>query len=120
MLRRFLFFSDSYTGQNRNRYVATIMKYAVHALPLESIELKFLEVGHTQMECDSMHSVIERRNKNLTIYSPLDWSNIIRLAKRADPYTVKTVIFEEFLDLKKLKKDIIKGKSEFLRFFAIK
>lgn len=105
------FFSDSCTGQNRNRYVATIMKYAVHALPLETIEIKFLEVGHTQMECDSMHSVIERKKKNLTIYSPLDWANIILFAKKNNPYTVQTVTFEDFLDLKRLKKDIIKGKA---------
>lgn len=104
------FFSDSCTGQNRNRYMATILKYAVHVLPLDTIDLKFLEVGHTQMECDNMHSMIERRKKNLSIYSPLEWMNIVLLAKRKNPYKVRTVSFEEFLDLKKLKKDIIKGK----------
>lgn len=103
------FFSDSCGGQNRNRFIAALMKVAVAMLAIECIELKFLEVGHTQMEVDSMHSVIERHKKNLVVYSPLEWPNIVRASKRSKPYTVKNIFYEDIFDLKKLKKDFIKG-----------
>lgn len=106
------FFSDSCGGQNRNRFIATLLKYAVTVLPtIQIIDLKFLEVGHTKMEVDSMHSVIERAKKNKNIFSPLEWPNIIRQAKRKDPYDVDIVEFDEFLDLKALKEEFIKGKD---------
>lgn len=104
------FFSDSCGGQNRNRFIATLLKMAVAILPLECIDLKFLEVGHTDMEVDCMHSVIERHKKNINVYSPLEWTNIVLTAKRKDPYVVHNVFYENIYDLKILKKEFIKGK----------
>lgn len=103
------FFSDSCGGQNRNRYVASLLKYATTVLSnVEIIDLKFLEVGHTDMEVDSMHSVIERAKKNKNIYSPLEWPNIIRDSKRQSKYDVNILEFDDFIDLKKLKDEYIK------------
>ena len=31
---------------------------------------EFLERGHTQMECDSVHSTVERKLRNRQIYAP--------------------------------------------------
>lgn len=107
------FFSDSCGGQNRNRFVACMLKYAVSTIPtLETIDLKFLEVGHTDMEVDSMHSVIERAKKNKNIFSPLEYPNIIRDSKRRNPYDVEVLQFNEFFDLKKFKDEYIKGKLQ--------
>lgn len=118
-IKTVVLFSDSCGGQNRNRYIATILKYAVWVLPnLERIEIKFLEVGHTQMEVDSMHSVIERNKKNKTIYSPLEWPAIVRSAKRTNPYEVTVMEYDQFYDLKRLNKDLIKGKY-FTHFYYI-
>lgn len=103
------FFSDSCGGQNRNRFIASVLKVAVAILPLDCIDLKFLEVGHTQMEVDAMHSVIERHTKSLTVYSPLEWPNIVRGSKRNKPYIVNDIIYQDVFDLKKLKKDFITG-----------
>lgn len=55
--------SDSCGGQNRNRYMASLLLYAVNTLPIKEIHLKFLETGHTQMEVDCIHSLIERAKK---------------------------------------------------------
>lgn len=55
----------------------------IHEHPtLKEINLKFLETGHTYMECDTMHSVIERAARIIPVYAPSDWIKIIRQAKK--------------------------------------
>ena len=46
---------------------------------------KYLCKGHTQMEVDSIHSVIERTLKNRSIYSPASYIDLIEYAKKKDP-----------------------------------
>jgi len=61
-------FSDTCGGQNRNQNITAILYYAVQTIQnLKSIEEKFLESGHTYMECDSMHSAIEFAKKNSAV-----------------------------------------------------
>ena len=75
-------FSDSCSGQNHNQYVAALHLYATQVLPINTIDYKCLVSGHTQMECDSMHSVVEYAYKNVFIYSTSDWRNVLFSAKR--------------------------------------
>lgn len=39
-------------------------------------EQKFLEKGHTQIECDSAHANIEKRLKKESIFVPFDYINV--------------------------------------------
>lgn len=56
--------SDCCPGQNRNSIVACMLQEPVARIPdLKTIDLKFLEPGHTHMECDSMHATIERASE---------------------------------------------------------
>jgi len=58
--------SDSTVAQNRNQYITSLLLVAVLCLPnIETIEQKFLEPGHTEMEVDSMHSAIDFQRKHL-------------------------------------------------------
>ena len=82
------FHSDSCGGQNRNQYVASVLMHSVQSLPLEEITLNFLETGHTQMKCDSMHAAIELAKKNVRVYSQREWYNVIHMARRHKPYVV--------------------------------
>ena len=50
---------------------------------------KILEKGHTQMECDSVHTTIEKSIKNRNIYVPADYAGFAANAKCSSPYTVK-------------------------------
>lgn len=62
--RHAIFYSDACSGQNRNQFTATCLLHAVtHHSSIEVIDHKFLESGHTQMECDSMHAAIEFAKK---------------------------------------------------------
>ncbi len=79
---------DACGGQNRNQHVAGAMMYAAKHLSLSIIDIVFLESGHTDMECDSMHSAIECAKKAAPIYVPSQWHTVASVARRKDPYLV--------------------------------
>lgn len=112
-------FSDTCGGQNRNQNVLALLYYFVHyeATNLEVIEQKFLESGHSMMECDSMHSAIEKQKRNLSVYTMNDWINIFKMArskrgkKRNEAYEVNELKFTDFIDLRRLSSDLLNNKS---------
>ena len=75
---------------------------------IEIIDHKFLESGHTQMECDSMHSAIEFAKKKTEIYVPTQWATVIRMARRKNPYFVIPLQFEDIYDFKQVQKISLK------------
>ena len=56
-------YSDSYTGQNRNKFMAMELLHAVKTSSIEMIDNEFLQTGHINLECDSMHSAIDFAKK---------------------------------------------------------
>lgn len=43
-----------------------------------TITQKYLEPGHTQMECDAVHAAIERKLKNREIHLPSDYITVTK------------------------------------------
>jgi hypothetical protein len=68
-------FSDGCTAQNRNSVVSNALLRLAMARNV-TITQKYLEKGHTQMEVDSVHSVIERKMKNREIFLPTQYATI--------------------------------------------
>lgn len=63
------------------------------------IDQKYLVVGHTQMEVDSMHATIERKLVG-DIYIPHDYVVVMESARlKPSPYVVKQVSHDEVLKL---------------------
>lgn len=61
-------YSDTCGGQNKNSYVAVMCLVALqNNKNLRTIDHKFLIPGHTHMECDTDHSVIEQKKKKSTM-----------------------------------------------------
>ena len=83
-----ILYSNGCTYQNRN----SIMSNALIHLSIElniDIYQKFLEKGHTQMECDLVHSTIEQSLKKKEIYLPSDYIKCTRDARtKPSPYNV--------------------------------
>ena len=77
---------------------------AVQEIPhLENIDLTFLVVRHSEMECKSMHSVISTELKRIGKANwPQDWKMIARCARRKGdkPYIVHDITHEQILDWK--------------------
>ena len=67
-------------GRTRNQNIAAMfMDKAQHITTLKCItHILFLENGHSQMECDSMHVAIEHNKRYVDVFTMLDWISILR------------------------------------------
>ena len=64
-----------------------------------TINQKYLECRHTQMEVDSVHSVIMEQAKNDTeVFIPKGWINITQKAKKTNPYLVPLLNHDDLKD----------------------
>lgn len=73
---------------------------------IDFIDHKFLEPGHTHMECDSDHALIERKKKksNIDIQIPRDWYQFVRsVHSKMNVVEMKANIFFNFSELLKSK-----------------
>ena len=94
--------SDGCTYQNRcNILASAILTFAVENNV--TIYHKYLEVGHTHMECDSIYSTVEgaiKRSEGINL--PSDYIHIIHGARKSHPYRVKYLDYTFFRDYRKV------------------
>ena len=64
------------------------------------------------MECDSVHSAIERAKKNVSVYAPMDYVGIIWNARRRPPYRVHYLSTWDFLDFKYIMSEFIVNRNK--------
>ena len=101
-IKEIIIYIDGCTYQNRNCTMANalLLWAAKHDIVVYQ---KYLEKGHTQMECDSVHSVIERKIWKQPIYVPQMYVDNIKFAKTATPkYKVKYIDHTFFNDYESL------------------
>ena len=98
-----MLYSDHGCGyQNRNSLLSSaLLDFSiVHRV---QIEQKYLERGHTQVEVDSAHSVIERKLKNREIFYPGEYVRVMKEARPSKPYVVKELSFDFFKKFDEIK-----------------
>ncbi|XP_075158081.1 uncharacterized protein LOC142231355 [Haematobia irritans] len=94
-----ILYSDSCPGQNRNSYVCAVFEKILQDHPsIQTIDHKFLIVGHTHLECDTVHAQIEKKKKNSSgsIQHPHDWANLIAATNKK--YVVHELKQDDFYD----------------------
>lgn len=85
-------YSDGCTYQNRNAVLSNaLLRFAMDTGV--TILQKFLEKGHTQMECDSVHSAIECRLKSREISLPSEYATVTREARKK-PFPYKALYLD--------------------------
>lgn len=95
-------YSDCCPGQNRNIYMAIMFLQVVSIFNSRgrkmTINHKLLQPGHTHMEADSIHAIIEKfKKKSLaSIEVPRDWVNLIRMIHRSPPIVVTEMVQNDF------------------------
>lgn len=71
-IKEITFYSDTCQRQNKNSHICAmflaLMAESKHNIT--TINHKFLEPGHTHMECDVDHSLIEKQKKSRRLYFP--------------------------------------------------
>ena len=106
-----VFYCDTCGGQNRNAGVVSALNYYkmnTHR-SISTIDLKFMESGHSPMEVDSMHAVIESQKTFAEVFLPTEWVNVFRRARPERPYTVTVMGHTDFLDFKEFAKASLKN-----------
>lgn len=101
LVKQFIIYSDGCPYQNRNCVLSNALCHICKKFQV-SITQKYLEKGHTQMEVDSVHSVVERKLKHKNIYVPQNYVEAIREASSVRPYQVHYVdhtFFHKYSDL---------------------
>ena len=97
--QKLIMYSDSCPGQNKNSIITTMLMLGAKLSPqLQSIEHKFLVPGHTHMEADTDHALIERKKKHtsMDIHLPRDWFQLVRTASNK---TAKFIVIEMSSDM---------------------
>ncbi|KAK3916516.1 Endo-alpha-N-acetylgalactosaminidase [Frankliniella fusca] len=98
-VKEFVFWSDSPTGQNRNRMIFCMHMLAAARLKVK-ITHRFLESGHSYSEADSMHARIELEAQMKEIFTPDEWIKLIKEAKQdGKPYIINRLENENVSDL---------------------
>jgi hypothetical protein len=102
-IKHVVLYSDTCTGQNRNQFMAASLLHTVATHEhISTIDQHFLESGHTQMECDAMHSAIEFAKSKTSIYVPSQWDTVLQMARRKDPYTVVPLKYYDIWNFKEV------------------
>ncbi|KAG5864777.1 hypothetical protein JTB14_016704 [Gonioctena quinquepunctata] len=105
-----IFFSDCCPGQTRNIYLPlmfmTILEEFKNSGREVTINHKFFVPGHTHMEADTIHVLIEKTKKTTTarVDIPRDWTNLIRMIPRKPSIIVNDMGLKFFFDFKSLLK----------------
>lgn len=106
--KTYYLFSDSCSGQNRNRYIVACLLYTVTTLNIDNIHHVFFEPGHSFMEVDSVHARIEKCGQKLNIYDPSGWYTVVKMASKNGNYAVHEMDQEGIYDLRKLEENMFK------------
>lgn len=104
-VKHVIMYSDCCPGQNKNKIVAGMLSALLeYHSTLEIVDHKFLESGHTHMECDSDHAVIEKAKKSYStsVHHPNDWYELVRQAKRTKPFEVTEMTQDVIYNFDKL------------------
>lgn len=84
-VKQVVLYSDSCGGQNRNSHVSAMFLTLLQQRPqLKQIDHKFMVSGHSHLECDVDHGLIEKQKKKLhmQISIPHDWYQLVRTVKK--------------------------------------
>lgn len=91
-----ILYSEGCTGQNRNVVLPNALLHLANEKNIRIMQ-KYLEKGHTQMEADTIHSLIERQLKKEKNNVPADYVNVcVRGRKVPEPFKVEYLTHEYF------------------------
>ena len=94
-ITHYIIWSDNCSYQNKNVTLSNMFFHLVRTYNV-TIDQKYLLTGHTQMECDSMHSTIERNIGRCDFFTPADYAIAFQTArKRPSPYKVQQILYSE-------------------------
>lgn len=106
-ITKIIAYSDSCGGQNKNKNICKLFTFLVQATQLTEIHHKFLEPGHTYMECDRSFGLIEKKKRLFPqVFIPAHWQEVIKNSStKFHVYNMATEDFYSFLTLSQIMSD---------------
>ena len=103
-VKNVVFYSDACGGQNRNSHVSAMFLTALQdKKSLDQADRKFMTSGHSHMECDVDHGLIEKLNKTeISISVPHDWFQLVRTVGKTKKFSVIELKYADFHDFSSL------------------
>lgn len=109
--KNLIVYTDNCGGQNKNWVLVGLWKQLVVEGVFDSVEHRFLVVGHTHLPSDRDFAMIEKYKKKMkAVYEPADWYDAVRKCKRTNPFEVTVIKREDFFSFKILEETITKKK----------
>ena len=79
---RIVAFSDNCYGQNKNQASMAMFNYICSDYEGVTIKHYLVEKGHSEMECDSIHSTVEGNSNHIKVHVPIEWEIVVALARK--------------------------------------
>ncbi|KAF0748689.1 Uncharacterized protein FWK35_00027376, partial [Aphis craccivora] len=101
--------SEVHGGRGANQIASFLKNHPT----LKTVDHKFLLAGHTRMECDSDHVLIEKNKKktNVAIYHPHDWLQLIWQTGKKRPFKVIQMELNDFYEYSALLSSTLQVKN---------
>ena len=101
-------FSDNCTGQNKNWSVICLWRNLVKEGIFQSVEHRFLTVGHTHLPSDRDFANIEKYKRHYlkTVYTPEDWYKAVKDCRVTNPFKVVVIQQKDVLCFKDIQSQI--------------
>lgn len=98
-----IIWSDGCGAQNRNTTLLSALSVFNEKTGIP-ITMKYLEKGHTQMECDSVHAKLEKFQDNVDLDVPSDYCKLVKEARKQPfPFRCKFLTYDFFLIMKRFR-----------------
>ncbi|KAL8560158.1 hypothetical protein ACOMHN_021653 [Nucella lapillus] len=95
---------------NRSQFITAALHQAVLSIPnIQTIDLKFLESGHPEADCDTVSACIERAKKGVTIHHPDQWLTVCQCARLSYPFKVIPLTYDVVYDFKHVARTTMKN-----------
>lgn len=114
-IKHVILYSDCCPGQNKNSIFMAMCLWLMQTnTNIETIDHKFMVSGHSRMECDSDHAIIEKAKKRYehSIIVPHDWAVLVASSAKKRPFKVKEMVQSEILDYAALLKTHVTVKNK--------
>ncbi|CAH1953378.1 unnamed protein product [Acanthoscelides obtectus] len=119
--KKLIVYTDNCGGQNKNWSIICLWQQLVVDGWFDSVEHRFLVVGHTHLPCDRDFALIEKYKKGMRqVYEPNDWYQAVQKTKRTNPFVVNVIKQKDIISFKYLltqiqKRNVLddKGKLNF-------
>lgn len=98
--------SDNCCGQNKNWTIVGFWLQLLASGRFKKIVHIFPQVGHTMLPSDRDFALVEKFAKTKSaIYSPTEWEEVLKKAKKKDPFVVTVLTKEDFYNFSQLKEN---------------